>query len=172
MKCGFLALLALLAVPALSQTPQPKPEFFTGLKDLSIYLKPRFNTPNLWDQQVGVRAKIVRYGNLSSEFSIAYDPYYPIKWDIKPKWTSGIQVAYFFAKDPFPIGVYTTPKYNLVNGWKQEAGFNFRFISKPQYYVNSSVDYQIPYPYAEKSKPTFQGSLTIGFPLGGFPLGR
>ena len=142
-------------------------QWFHDLSDLSIYVKPRFSTPNQWDQQFGIRAKLLRYGNFSAEYSLAYDPFYPVKFNTEPRWTTGIQFAYFFVRAPIPIAVYTTPKYNLYNQWKEEFGLNFRIVSKPRYYISSSLDYQVPYPYAEKSKPVFQASLTLGFPLGG-----
>jgi hypothetical protein len=155
----------LLGGAACASAQQAGPLYFKGIDDLSIYLKPRFSTPNVWDQQVGLRARLVKFGNASAEYSIAYDPYYPIKFDVKPRWTTGVQFAYFFTQAPIPIGVYTTPKYNLVNSWKEEFGLNFRIIQKPRYYVNSSVDYQANFPYVDKGKPTFQASLTVGFPL-------
>jgi hypothetical protein len=153
------------AVTASAQ--QSGTQYFRGLADLSLYLKPRFNTPNLWDQQGGLRARLMRSGNASAEYSLAYDPYYPIKFNNIPRWTTGIQFAYFFTKLPIPIAVYTTPKYNLVNTWKEEFGLNFRFLQTRRVYVNSSLDYQPTFPYVEKQKSVFQASLTVGFPLGG-----
>jgi hypothetical protein len=159
---------ALSAAICAQQSPAAaKPQWLNGLSDLSVFLKPRFSSPSTWDQQFGLRARIVRYGNFSSEYSFAYDPNYPIKLDIKPKWTTGVQFAYFFTHAPFPIGVYTTPKYSLVNSWKEELGLNARFLNTPRIYVNSAIDYQASYPFLKESKPVFQASLTVGFPFGG-----
>lgn len=142
------------------------PVYFKGLDDMSLFLKPRFTNPNVWDQQFGLRARLMRDGNFSAEYSIAYDPTYPIKWDKRPVWTTGIQFAYFFTKAPFPVAVYTTPKYNLVRTWKEEYGLNLRLVQQKRVYVNSSLDYQSPYPYVGRAKPpAFQASLTVGFPF-------
>lgn len=165
LKSAFAMFLALpVAASALGQDSHP--QYLKDLEDLSLFLKPRFTNPNTWDQQVGLRAKLMRDGNFSAEYSIAYDPTYPIKWDKRPVWTTGIQFAYFFTKAPFPIAVYTTPKYNLVRTWKEEYGLNLRLLNQKRVYVNSSLDYQSPYPYIAKSRPPgFQASLTVGFPF-------
>jgi hypothetical protein len=161
------ALLAASLFAGSASAQQSKPQFLDSLADLSVYTKPRFDSPYRWDEAFGLRAKLARYGNASAEFSIAYDPYLPIKYSIDPKWTSGIQFAYFFTKAPFPIGIYTTPKFNLINVWSQEFGLNLRLLNTRRVYVNSSIDDQITYPFVHKAPPTFQASLTVGFPLGG-----
>jgi hypothetical protein len=105
MKSGTFLVFPAFTVSCVCGAQQAALVWFGGLEDPSLYLKPRFNTPNSWDQQFGLRAKIVKDGNFSADYLIAYDPLYPIKFDIHPRWTTGVQFAYFFTNMPIPVGV-------------------------------------------------------------------
>ena len=158
-----VALSAMGIVP-FSEGAQLK--FISSWKDVSIYTKTKSDLFRQWDQEFGVQATYVRSGNFSSIINVAYDPIYPIRFNIEPRWNSGIAFNYYFVPKPIRLGIYTKTKYNLINTWKQESGLSVRFYTSPALNVSTNVGYQWTYPYIEGKKPGYQAQILLAFPLG------
>ena len=138
---------ALLGVFAISGADAPKLQLISGLKDVSIYTKTKYDLFRQWDQEFGVLATVAKYGNAAATPYAAYDPIYPISFDKRPRWSSGLTLVYYFQPKPIRLGIYTKPKYDFVRTWKQETGGKRPVLLEPysQCHGNSrlSVDLSI-----------------------------
>ena len=158
-----LSCFALLLPLCAGQTPGVK--WFDGLGDVSLYLKPKYNLVNQWDQEFGILAVVARYGNWSAVTNFAYDPYYPIRFDQEPRFTAGMQFTYTFLHQPIGLGAYTKPKYNFENTWKEESGITSTFFRSRRLVISSNVAYVWNYPYVTGQKPSWLALVNFQFPL-------
>lgn len=157
--------LTALALSCLAYSDEPKLKWIDGLKDVSLYLKPKYDLVRTWDQEFGVVSTLARYGNLSEVTNFCYDPTYPIDFHSRPKYSLGFQFVYSFIPGPTRIGVYTKPKYNLVNLWKEESGVTARLYNSKSLVVSTNLAYVFNYPYISHKKPNWLALVSFAFPL-------
>jgi hypothetical protein len=143
-----------------------KPHWINSLKDVQLYLKPKYNLIRTWDQEFGVQASVFKEGNFLLQSNLCYDPNYPIDFHSKPHYSLGFAFVYYFAPLPFKPGIYTKPKYNLVNLWKQETGLTLRLFTSRSFVVSANAAYVYNYPYIAGQKPNWLGLVNFQFPLG------
>jgi len=141
-------------------------QWFDGLKDVSLYLKPKFNLIKTWDQEFGVMARVAHEGNFAVVANVTYDPVYPVAFNREPRFSAGLQFTYIFTHEPLPIGVYTKPKYDLFSHWKQESGVTARLFTSRSLIISTNLAYVWNYPYIKGQTPNWLALINFQFPLG------
>jgi len=154
------------ATPALSARTQATLTLISKGSDVQLYLKTKYNFVRTWDQEFGVAASLVRYGNGSLIGALSYDPTYPISFHKKPRICAGFQFTYTFTSGPEKLGVYTKPKTTFLGLWKEETGLTGRLYASKSLIVSANLATIFDYPYKSNAKPQFVGGICFGFPLG------
>lgn len=141
--------------------------FLHKWSDVQLYLKPKYNGVRSWDQEFGVQATMVKYGNFAEVTNFAYDPTYMIRFDQKPRFTVGLQFNYFLTPLPWKLAIYTKPKAApFPYTYKEESGFTWRFYTSKNLIVSSNLAYVNNLPFHQHDKPQWLALVNIQFPLG------
>ena len=147
-------------------THTSKLEWCEGLKDVSVYLKPKYNLINTWDQEFGAMVRVLYDGNFVAVTNFCYDPLYPVAFNRAPRYSAGLQFTYYFTQAPMPVGVYTKPKYDLFSHWKEESGVTTRLYTSKSLIISTNLAYVWNYPYISGQAPNWLALINFQFPLG------
>lgn len=160
-----LTALPFFTLSALGFADTPQLQWLDGLKDVQLYLKPKFDLVRTFDQEFGVQATVVRDGNLALQTNFCYDPTYPIEFNKNPRYSLGFAFIYYLEPLPLNLGIYTKPKYNMVNVWKEETGLTTRLFTSRSLVISANAAYVYNYPCIANRKPNWLALINFQFPL-------